>query len=98
MQKKDHITMRSTIALTVFALAITGCAKTESEEILPPACRNFQQTMEAKKNIEKYLGRKMRTQSECERDFDVETAKMKAVRDGKVGPDLKKLRPAGIGK
>ena len=52
----------------------------------------------AKKKIEKYLGRKMRTQAECERDFDVETAKMKAVRDGKVGPDLKKLRPAGIGK
>ena len=52
----------------------------------------------AKKKIEEFLGRKMRTEAECERDSDEEKAKMKAVSDGKIGPDLKKLRPVEMGK
>ena len=48
----------------------------------------------AKKKIEEFLGRKMRSEEECLRANEAEREKMKAVRDGKVGPELKKLRPA----
>ena len=36
----------------------------------------------------------MRSEEERLRAFEAEREKMKAARDGKVGPDLKKLRPA----
>ena len=49
----------------------------------------------AQKKIEKFLGRKMRSEEERLRAFEAEREKMKTARDGKVGPDLKKLRPAG---
>ena len=48
----------------------------------------------AQKKIEKFLGRKMRTEEEWLRAHEEEWKKMRAARDGKIGPDLKKLRPA----
>ena len=49
----------------------------------------------AKKKIEKFLGRKMRNEEERHRANEKARAELKDVEECKVGPDLKKLRPAG---
>ena len=49
----------------------------------------------AKKKIEKFLGRKMRNEDERHRANEKLRAELKDVEECKVGPDLKKLRPAG---
>ena len=50
----------------------------------------------AKKKIEKFLGRKMRTEEERQRANEAaDKTEMKAVEENEVGPDLKKLRPSG---
>ena len=48
----------------------------------------------AQKKIEKFLGRKMRSEEERERAETAARAEIEAVHANKVGPDLKKLRPA----
>ena len=48
-----------------------------------------------KKKIEKFLGRKMRNEEERHRANEKARAELKDVEECKVGPDLKKLRPAG---
>lgn len=49
----------------------------------------------AKKKIEKFLGRKMHNEVEYERAYEMAKAELNAVNAREVGPDLKKLRPAG---
>ena len=52
----------------------------------------------AKNAIEKFLGRKMRTEAECKRAYDEAMAAINAVHAREVGPDLKNLRSVGSSK
>lgn len=49
----------------------------------------------AEKKIEKFLGRKMRTEEDRQRANEAARAALKDVEECKVGPDLEKLRPSG---
>ena len=48
----------------------------------------------AQRKIEKFLGRKMRSEEERQRAYEAAKAEIEALYENKVIPDFKKLRPA----
>lgn len=84
-------------------LSACGCYRNASANIegmvFDYLCRGRAVSAEAqekaKKKIEKFLGRKMRNEEERQCADEKARAELKDVEECKVGPDLKKLRPAG---